>query len=90
MRPETFGAVCCVNASMLTHDQFQALYEHGPEAVYELLTALYATRHAQQEQSAALSARVQELEARRRKDSHNSSKPLASDGLAKKPVSFAN
>lgn len=36
----------------------------------------------------ALSARVQELEGRLRKDSHNSSKPPSSDGLAKKPKSL--
>ena len=35
-----------------------------------------------------LSARVQELEARLRKDSHNSNKPPSSDGLAKKPKSL--
>jgi len=35
-----------------------------------------------------LSARVQELEARLRKDSHNSSKPPSSDGLTKKPKSL--
>lgn len=36
----------------------------------------------------ALSARVQELEAQLRKDSHNSSKPPSSDGLSKKPKSL--
>ena len=35
-----------------------------------------------------LSARVHELEAQLRKDSHNSSKPPSSDGLAKKPKSL--
>ena len=37
---------------------------------------------------APLSARVNELEGRQRKDSHNSSKPPSSDGLSKKPKSL--
>src|SRR3990172_3032659 len=37
----------------------------------------------------ALSARVQELEGRLRKDSHNSSKPPSSDGLSKKSQSLS-
>jgi transposase len=39
-------------------------------------------------QNAALHARVQELEARLAKDSHNSSKPPSSDGLARKTRSL--
>lgn len=38
--------------------------------------------------NAALEARVQELEARLAKDSHNSSKPPSSDGLARKTRSL--
>lgn len=41
-----------------------------------------------QEQNAVLAARVRELEARLAKDSHNSSKPPASDGLARKTRSL--
>ena len=50
-----------------------ALFEQG-----ERLTAMVQ----------ALSARVHELEGQLRKDSHNSSKPPSSDGLAKKPKSL--
>src|SRR5215813_4580855 len=39
-------------------------------------------------QNAALAARIQELEARLAKDSHNSSKPPSSDGLARKTKSL--
>ena len=75
---------------MLTRDEFQALYDQGPDAVYALFQTLWATIALQQaritaleEQNARLSARVQELEARLSKDSHNSSKPPSSDGLHK-------
>src|SRR5262252_8692975 len=40
------------------------------------------------EQVQALVARVQELEGRLAKDSHNSSKPPSTDGLARKPKSL--
>jgi transposase len=75
---------------MLTRDEFQALYDQGPDAVYALFQTLWATTTLQQEritaleeQNARLSARVHELEARLSKDSHNSSKPPSSDGLHK-------
>lgn len=47
----------------------------------ERLAELEAENAQQREQIATLLARVQELEARLAKDSHNSSKPPASDGL---------
>ena len=62
---------------MLTRDQILSVYAAGPEAVVSLF-------EKQQEMLLALSARVQELERRLGKDSHNSSKPPSSDGLAKK------
>ena len=82
---------------MLTRDEFQALYDQGPDAVYALFQTLWATIALQQkriaaleEQNAHLSARVQELEARLSKDSHNSNKPPSSDGFNKptKPVNL--
>jgi transposase len=71
---------------MLTREEFQVLYDQGPDAVYALCVAMHATIEAQQQQIEALSARVKELEDRLGKDSHNSSKPPSSDGLAKKPA----
>ena len=73
---------------MLTREQFQLIYEQGPDAVYDLLAVLYATASAQQQQITLLQAEVKELRERLNKDSHNSSKPPSSDGLAKKPVSL--
>jgi transposase len=75
---------------MLTREEFQVLYDQGPDAVYALFQTLWATIALQQkriialeEQNAHLLARVEELEARLAKDSHNSSKPPSSDGYKK-------
>ena len=54
-----------------TPEEIRAAYREGEEAVVLLLMELVA--------------RIQELEVRLNKDSHNSSKPPTSDGL-KKPV----
>jgi transposase len=68
---------------MLTRDEFQALYDQGPDAVYALFQTLWTRLAALEEQNAHLLERVQELEARLSKDSHNSSKPPSSDGFNK-------
>jgi transposase len=82
---------------MMTGDELQAIYDQGPNAVYALLQTLWNTVTEQQKHIAALEdqnirlvARVQELEARLSKDSHNSNKPPSSDGLKKpkKPVNL--
>ena len=66
---------------MLTREQFQTLYDQGPDTVFALFTTL-------QEQIDALKVEVKDLRDRLDKDSHNSSKPPSSDGLAKPPVSL--
>lgn len=71
----------------LTREQFQTLYEQGPDAVWAVIAALQATVETQQQQINTLSARVKELENRLNTDSHNSSKPPSSDGF-NKPVSL--
>lgn len=64
----------------MTRDEFQAVYDAGPEAVFALFERMQAT-------IAALTARVQHLENQLATRSHNSSKPPSSDGLAKKTKS---
>jgi len=64
----------------MTRDEFQALYEAGPDALFALFEHMQAT-------IAALTARVQHLENQLATKSHNSSKPPSSDGLAKKTKS---
>lgn len=66
---------------MLTREEILTVYAAGPEAVVALVEQLQA-------QLLALTARVTALEAQRTKDSHNSSKPPASDGLARKTHSL--
>jgi transposase len=52
------------------------------------IALLRAQNAALREQVTVLMARVQDLEARLAKDSHNSGKPPSSDGLARKPKSL--
>ena len=58
---------------MFTRDEFQTIYDQGPDAVYALITSLVAD----------LQTQVQELKARLDADSHNSNKPPSTDGLKK-------
>jgi transposase/uncharacterized coiled-coil protein SlyX len=78
----------------MTRAEIQAVYDAGPEAVIALVESLLATVARQQalieQQQAvltALTARVQQLENQLATQSHNSSKPPSSDGLAKKTKS---
>ena len=73
---------------MRTRDEFQSLYDQGPDAVFALISALQRQIVILQEQNATPSARTKVLEDRQNTDSHNSSKPPSSDALAKKPVSL--
>lgn len=70
---------------MLTREEFQVLYDQGPDAVYALFQTLWTRLAALEQQNAHLAARVQQLEARLAKDSHNSSKPPSTDAF-KKPT----
>lgn len=74
----------------MTPEEIRQVYDSGPEAVIVLVTHLWKLISAQseqitqlQQQNQQLTARVQALEARLAKDSRNSSKPPASDGLTK-------
>jgi transposase len=70
---------------MTTCEEILALYESGPEeAVVALVQTLLARLESQEQQIAALNARIMELENRLAKNSRNSHKPPSSDGLAKK------
>lgn len=73
---------------MLSRDEILAVYQAGPEAVVTLVEKLLTAHASLEEQVARLTARVEELEARLNKDSHNSHKPPSSDGLRKKTKSL--
>jgi transposase/uncharacterized coiled-coil protein SlyX len=75
----------------MTRAEIQSLYAAGPEAVVATVEQLLATVAEQQrvlaEQQAALqrlTAQVKHLQDRLATNSHNSSKPPSSDGLARK------
>ena len=60
----------------MKREEFQAIYDQGPDAVFAFVETLIA-------QTAVLSARVKELESRINTNSRNSGKPPSSDGLAR-------
>ena len=65
----------------MTREEFQSVYDSGTDACFVLFQRMETALEA-------LTVRVQELEDRISKDSHNSSKPPSSDGLRKKPKSL--
>lgn len=65
----------------MTREEFQSVYDQGPDATFALFQTM-------QQALALLSARLTGLEARLSQDSHNSSKPPASDGLKRVPRSL--
>jgi len=69
----------------MNRDEILSIYAAGPEAVVQLVEQLLTAQAELRQQVQALTARVQELETRLNKDSHNSHKPPSSDGLAKLP-----
>src|SRR5260221_3542809 len=70
---------------MLSREEILAAYEGGPEGVVGLVERLLREQSQLAQQVQTLAARVQELETRLNKDSHNSHKPPSSDGLARLP-----
>lgn len=67
---------------MPSRDEILAAYQAGPEATVALVEAVVTSL---QQEIAALSTQVAQLQARLNKDSHNSHQPPSSDGLAKRP-----
>jgi len=72
----------------MNRDEIKAVYDRGPDAVIALVESLFAIIHEQQQQIAALTERVKELEARLNTDSHNSNLPPSRDGFKKKSRSL--
>ncbi len=75
---------------MMTRDEILAVYAAGPEAVVRLVETLLRQIEHLDGKTTHLAARIEELEIRLGKDSHNSHKPPSSDGLSrgKKPKSL--
>ena len=71
-----------------TRDELQAVYDHGPDAIIDLLEKLIKTNEILVQQVSELKTRVKELENQLAQDSHNSSKPPSSDGFKKQTKSL--
>src|SRR2546425_13123304 len=69
----------------MKRDEILTIYAAGPEAVVRLVEELWTTQAELRQQVQTLTTRVQKLETRLNKDSHNSHKPPSSDGPAKLP-----
>jgi transposase len=67
---------------MPSRDDILAVYQAGPDALVAWVEQLIG---AHQLQVANLTGRIEQLEARLNKDSHNSHQPPSSDGPAKRP-----
>jgi transposase len=67
---------------MPSRDEILAVYAAGPDALVVWVEQLVG---AHQREVANLTARLEQLEARLNKDSHNSHQPPSSDGPAKRP-----
>jgi len=64
----------------MTREEFQVIYDQGPDAVYDLFDRL---SNGLEFQIAVLEARIRQLEGQINTNSKNSGKPPSSDGLAK-------
>jgi transposase len=72
----------------LSREEITALYAEGVEGVIGLIDQLQRALGTQQEQIAALSARVKELTDQQQTNSRNSSQPPSSDGYSRPPRSL--
>ena len=71
----------------MEREEFLVIYNQGPDVTFAVIQQLEQTVLALTAHVRELTARVQELEDRLSKDSHNSRKPPSSDGYSRKPPS---
>jgi transposase len=72
----------------MSEDVILEVYAQGPAAVVALVQSLLAQVEQQRVEIAQLSARLQRLEERQARDSHNSSKPPSTDPPGKRTTSL--